>query len=460
MVEGEPTLTMLSQVRAALGLGGVEVSVSGRGRLGSVFAVTELAVAAVGAAGSAFAALLGTAGGSVPAVRVDRALASRWFASSLRPLGWEVPSPWDPLAGDYQGSDGWIRLHTNAPHHRRAALGVLGVSDNRAGVAVAVSRWTVNELEAAIVEAGGAAAAMRSVAEWAAHPQGVAVSAEPLVHRQDLDTEGSRSTWHPALGGKRPLAGLRVLDMTRVLAGPVATRLLAGWGAEVLRIDPPGWDEPGLVPEVTVGKRCARLDLRQAGDRRRWWELAAGADVLVHGYRPGVLEGLGVGAAERDERCPGLVDVSLDAYGWSGPWAARRGFDSLVQMSAGIADAGRVASGADRPVPLPVQALDHATGYFMAAAALAGLAERERTGRASRWQASLARTAKLLIDAGQQELGEAVLEADSSWLPDTAEGTAWGPARRLPPPLQVTGIELAWELPARPLGHDEPAWAT
>ncbi len=202
------------------------------------------------------------------------------------------------------------------------------------------------------------------------------------------------------------------------------------------------------------------LNLRDDDDRQRWWELAAGADVLVHGYRPGALEGLGLGVARRDERCPGLVEVSLDAYGWSGPWAGRRGFDSLVQMSAGIADAGRVATGADRPLPLPVQALDHATGYLMAAAALAGLTERERTGRASQWQASLTRTAKLLTDAGQHELGEEALVADSSWIPDSVEETAWGPARRLPPPLQVAGTDLAWQLPARPLGHDKPAWAT
>lgn len=183
----------------------------------------------------------------------------------------------------------------------------------------AVSRWGVNELERAVVEAGGTAAAMRSVAEWKAHPQGEAVSAEPLVHHRSGITEPARSAWHPVPGERRPLTGLRVLDMTRVLAGPVATRLLAGWGAEVLRIDPPDWDEPGLVPEVTVGKRCARLDLRNDDDRRRWWELAAGADILVHGYRPGALQGLGLGVPERDERCPGLVDVSLDAYGWSGP---------------------------------------------------------------------------------------------------------------------------------------------
>ena len=168
--------------------------------------------------------------------------------------------------------------------------------------------------------------------------------------------------------------------MTRVLAGPVATRFLAGFGAEVLRIDLPGWDEPAIVPDVTLGKHCARLDLRQPRDRNTWEGLLQAADVLVHGYRPGALAGLGLDAEQRRALCPGLVDVSLDAYGWDGPWRGRRGFDSLMQMSCGIAAAGMTMLNRDRPTPLPVQALDHATSYIMAAAAVRGLTDRLITG--------------------------------------------------------------------------------
>ena len=261
--------------------------------------------------------------------------------------------------------------------------------------------------------------------------------------------------------GRRPLAGVRVLDLTRVLAGPVATRLLAGWGAEVLRVDPPGWDEPGVVPEVTLGKRCTRLDLRTDGGRDRFLHLLADADVLVHGYRSDALEGLELGAELRADVRPGLVDVTLDAYGWTGPWAGRRGFDSLVQMSSGIAAAGMAATGADRPVPLPVQALDHATGYLLAASALGGLALRRSDGSGSRWRTSLARMARLLVDAGTAPdlQGDGVDPAPPS-VDGPVEHTAWGDARRLPAPVVVDGAPLWWDLPAGPLGTSPADWAT
>jgi crotonobetainyl-CoA:carnitine CoA-transferase CaiB-like acyl-CoA transferase len=241
----------------------------------------------------------------------------------------------------------------------------------------------------------------------------------------------------------------------------VATRLLAGWGADVLRIDPPGWDEPAVVPEVTLGKRCAHLDLHEVPDRARLLELLAGADVVVHGYRPGALEGLGIGPDVRDVTRPGLVDVSLDAYGWTGPWVGRRGFDSLVQMSSGIAEAGQVAAGAEHPVPLPVQALDHATGYLLAAAALTGLALRSEDGCGSRWRTSLARMARLLVDSGVAP----TIEGDGIDLAGLAPGapverTVWGDARRLPPPVVVEGAPLRWVRPAGPLGTSAPEWAS
>ena len=244
-------------------------------------------------------------GGAAPTVRVDRALASAWFSYSIRPRGWSLPAPWDAIAGDYPTRDGWIRLHTNAPRHRRAALGVLDVPEDRDAVATAVGRWAAEELETEVVAAGGAAAAMRSLAAWEHHPQGRAVAAEPLMHAERTAPSSSRRL-RPVGQGPRPLAGVRVLDLTRVLAGPVATRLLAGWGAEVLRVDPPGWDEPALVPEVTLGKRCCRLDLRTPTGKSQFLTLLASADALVHGYRPGTLEGLGLGVEVRAERCPDL----------------------------------------------------------------------------------------------------------------------------------------------------------
>ena len=425
--------------------------VTGAGALPSAFAVTDLAAGSVAAAGLALAEVAGIAG----PVAVDRRLASFWFSMSIRPDGWSLPAAWDPIAGDYETKDGWIRLHTNAPHHRVAAERVLGRQDDKAGMAQAVSTWARADLEAAVISEGGCAAEMRSVADWAAHPQGRAVASEPLAFFA-ATPDRSPSAWTP--NPKKPLRGLRVLDLTRVLAGPVAARFLAGFGADVLRIDPPDWDEPSLAPEVTLGKTCARLDLREPGDRARFEALLAGADVLLHGYRPDALDNLGYGAAVRRSLAPGLVDVCLDAYGWTGPWAGRRGFDSLVQMSSGIAQAGQDWRGADKPVPLPVQALDHATGYMMAAAVLRLLAQRLSSGAGGQARLSLARTAKLLTEAGPGEPDAPLAEENAADLAPETEATAWGPAHRLRPPLAIAGAPIIWERAARNLGSDDAAW--
>ncbi len=433
------------------------LSIVGHGALPSAFAVTEFAAGSVGAAALALSELIAAGTGTAPFVRVDRRLASLWFGSSIQPIGWEVPPPWDAIAGDYRSSDGWIRLHTNAPMHRAAAVRVLDCPEERSAVAAAVSRWSADDLEASVVAAGGCAAAMRTVAAWNDHPQGTAVSGEPLIDVARFSC--APTLWRPSAA--RPLDGLKILDLTRVLAGPVATRFLAGYGADVLRIDPPGWDEPAVAPDVTLGKRCARLDLEQSDDRRRFESLLAEADVLVHGYRPGALDGLGYDAATRRGLRPDLIDVSLDAYGWAGPWHDRRGFDSLVQMSAGIADAGMRWKRADQPTPLPVQALDHAAGYLIAAAAIAGVVRRLLNEEASTSRLSLARTAEALIDAGPPRADgppwSARTDADLS---QAVEATHWGPARRVAPPVVIDGAAMAWNHAASRLGSADARWTS
>jgi hypothetical protein len=228
----------------------------------------------------------------------------------------------------------------------------------------------------------------------------------------------------------------------------------------ILRIDPPDWDEPALVPEVTLGKRCARLDLRSEHGHEQFAHLLGEADIVVSGYRSDALERLGLGAEQRQRIRPGLIDVSLDAYGWTGPWARRRGFDSLVQMSTGIADAAMAASGAGVPTPLPVQALDHATGYLLAAAVISGLTYRLNTARGSTWRTSLASMARVLIDAGIDDEGLADDGSSIAHLEPVGpvEKTSWGDARRLPPPVEVTGAPLRWVHGSRPLGSDPAAW--
>lgn len=429
-------------------------SEQGEGGLPSAFAVSDLASATIGAAGLALSEWFDVNGAGTPAVRVERRLASLWFAFSMRPEGWALPPAWDALAGDYETSDGCIKLHTNAPHHRAAVLKVLDVAGERQAVAAAVSRWNGPALEDAVVAAGGCAAILRSAEDWRTHPQGKAVRREPLVHHAPGQPGRCRSL---TFRRERPLAGIRVLDLTRILAGPTATRFLAGFGAEVLRIDPPLWDEPSLAPEVTPGKRCARLDLNAPEGKARFKALLAEADILVSGYRSDALERLGLGAAERQEIRPGLIDVSLDAYGWSGPWAARRGFDSLVQMSTGIAAHGMKIAGTAKPAPLPVQALDHATGYLMAAAALRGLSERATTGLGSRWRTSLAKMAELLSDLPKTEEAALAPAGGADYAP-ILETTVWGPARRLHPPVLVDGAPMAFATAACPLGSASPEW--
>jgi hypothetical protein len=445
---------LLTSIQAALGLPGTPIPFTGEGALPSAFAVTDLACASIAAAGQAVGELLRQQTGHLPGVEVDRRLASFWFATTLRPIGWEVPPLWDPVAGDYATKDGWIRLHTNAPHHRAAAESVLGACADRAAMAAKVAQWTSADLEQAVVDAKGCAAEMRSWEQWQRHPQGLAVNAGPLVHFSDGKDE-SRQLWQGSVA--QPLAGLKVLDLTRVLAGPTASRFLAGLGANVLRIDPPTWNEPGVVPEVTLGKRCARLDLHQPADRAVFESLLKDADILLHGYRADALEHLGFGAERRRQLAPGLIDVCLNAYGWSGPWQNRRGFDSLVQMSSGIAEAGRRWKQADKPTPLPVQALDHATGYLMAASAIRLLAERLRSGRGGSARLSLARTAKLLIEQGPGP-DEALSPENPQDQSLQMEQTPWGPAHRLQAPLKISGTPLQWTLPATELGSHQARW--
>jgi CoA-transferase family III len=426
--------------------------------LPSVFAVSDFAAASVATAGAALAAWVAAHTGRPPAMTVSRRLASLWFGTSVQPQGWTLAPAWDAIAGDYTCADGWLRLHTNAPHHRAAALRVLGLlagEADKAVVAAAVAGWQADALEAAVVAAGGCAAVMRSPDAWAAHAQGASVMGEPLLAtRVGADRRQAASSFDAA----RPLQGVRVLDLTRVLAGPVATRFLAGWGAEVLRIDPPDWDEPAVAPDLTLGKRCARLDLRQAAQREQFINLLREADVLVHGYRADALARLGLDEALRRSVRPGLIDVALNAYGWSGPWRERRGFDSLVQMSAGIAHAGMQRLGKDRPTPLPVQALDHATGYLMAAAVLRGLSLRREDGRGFEARTSLARVATLLASEPAAPTPTPMPRAGDADFAAEIEPTDFGPARRLRPPLTINGMAMSWARPASRLGSAPPAW--
>jgi hypothetical protein len=433
------------------------LSITGPERLlPSPFLVTTAAAATIGAATLAVADLAQVPGPvELDTVHASAAVRGERYTSIV---GVPAPPMWDAVAGDYPTVDGWIRLHTNYTQHRQPALTVLGVAAEREAVAAAVRRWPADRLETAVVEAGGCAAAMRTTGEWYDHAHGRHVGDRPLVGIERLTATAPQPfvPGHPA-----PLAGLRVLDLTRVFAGPVATRFLASWGADVLRVEAPAFHELELLfVEVGFGKRSCALDLHVDADRAAFEALVAGADMVVHGYRPGALRGLGYGPEALAALRPGLVVAGLSAYGAAGPWAERRGFDSLVQMSAGIAAEGAAAAGSERPVPLPCQLLDHATGYLLALGALRALQRRTTEGGAWNVSLSLARTAQWLDGLGRDEEAfarpEAALADAERWC--LVSPTPWGDVRHLGPPGGIGGKRPCWRrAPSRP-GADPPTW--
>jgi crotonobetainyl-CoA:carnitine CoA-transferase CaiB-like acyl-CoA transferase len=423
-------------------------------QFGGCYAVSDLAVSTFAAIGEALAFFMSL---KTPTIKIDQRLASLWYAHSLFLASKKQISGWDNIAGDYPCADGWIRLHTNAPHHKKAALSVLQTKADRDAVAREVRQWSGVELEAAIIRANGCAAKMYSAEEWREHLHGKSLSNEPLIHWQTRPTNGQFD--QAPIDPQKPLKGIKVLDITRVIAGPVATRTLAALGAEVLRIDPTDWDEPGLYEELTIGKSCTQLDLQDPKDQSTFKKLLSEADVVVHGLRADALGRLGLGDDQRKIINPDLIEIQHNAYGWSGPWRNRRGFDSLVQMSAGIAQQGMVASGADKPTPLPVQALDHATGYLLAAAAITALGKRRHNNQICAARLSLARTAELLKPSARAFQPDALVPAKETDFSARIEATHLGSARRLKSPFELAEIDISWGMSAPALRSSAPRWA-
>jgi len=362
------------------------VHVQGDPELRSRFRVGELATGAVAAQRLA-AEELQAGDGRVRPVVVDARHVGVAFRSErfLRLNGVPAGAGFAPLSRFLPTTDGWVRLHANYPHHREAVHRALGADP----VAVVAAR-TSRQVEDAVVEAGGVAAAVRTASQWAAHPQGAAVQDLPLLRLRHVASGGARA------GGRheqRQLQGLRVLDLTRVIAGPVGTRTLASYGADVLRVDNPRLPEdPAALLDTGPGKRHVQLDLAQPRDRAQFQELLDAADVLVQGYRPGALAAHGLSSDALAERHPGLVVVTLSAWGAEGPWAHRRGFDSIVQAACGIADAARSPDGT--PGVLPAQALDHGAGHLIAATVMRALTRTREHG--GTWHGELSGPAREL----------------------------------------------------------------
>jgi crotonobetainyl-CoA:carnitine CoA-transferase CaiB-like acyl-CoA transferase len=427
--------------------------------LPSSFAVGTAAQASIAAAALAAGELWRLRTGRRQRVAVDMRAAAIEFRSEryLRVNGKPPAEYHDGIAGLYRCGDGrWVRLHTNLPHHCSGLLALLGCEHDRGAVQRTLEKWRGEALEDAAAEAGLVVTACRSFAEWDAHPQGRAVAKLPLFAIEQIGAAPAKAL--PA--GTRPLAGIKVLDLTRIIAGPVCGRTLAVHGADVLLVT--ASHLPSMLPLVVDtgrGKLSTLIDLREASGRETLAALVREADIFVQGYRPGALAALGFGPQEVAKIRPGIVYVSLCAYSHEGPWAMRRGFDSLVQTASGLNVAEAEAFAEQEPRPLPAQELDHATGYVLAFAAMTALARRAERGGSWHVRASLAQTGYWLRSLGR--VG-GVASADPHYadvrdlLEDSPSG--FGQLTAVRHSALMSETPPHWARPSVPLGTHAPVW--
>ena len=444
----------------------VEITGGGDPVLQTPFRIGETSAAALAATGLAVADLRELRSGRRQEVAVDlrQATASLRSGNYLQVNGVKVRGDRNEVMGMYPAKNGrWSYVHANFPNHRAAALKVLGCEESKAAVRQAVAGWDALELEEAIIAAGGAGGMVRSMAEWAQHPQAAAIAALPLLEIVKIGDAPPEKL----PDGDRPLSGIRVLDLTRVLAGPTCARTLAEHGADVLKITAPhiaARDDQEY--DTGHGKLSARLDLRQPKDLETLKDLVREGDVFSQGYRPGTLGNRGLSPEQLAALRPGIVYVSLCAFSHQGPWATRRGFDTVVQNVSGItARQGQVFPGAEPGAPqfYPVSAIDYLTGYLMAFGAMVALGRRAREGGSWLVRISLAQTGRWLV--GRGEVPEAALAGvPKEFLPDelvrwsTASDTPVGRLGHLKPVVQLSETPPFWARPSVPLGHNEPVW--
>jgi crotonobetainyl-CoA:carnitine CoA-transferase CaiB-like acyl-CoA transferase len=441
----------LREITAGAGLAETPVEIAGDDPVLPVrYRIAAAASGALGALGVAIANL------STPqrvSVNARAAAVSLRSARYLRINGKPLPSPWDPFSGFYPLRDGWISIHCNFPNHREAAMKVLGVGEDRARAESASRSWHGEELEEAIHAAGGCAGYVRSEDKWLAHPQARAVAEQPLVHIERVGDSAAE----PSGSRSRPLEGIRVLDLTRVLAGPTCGKSLAEHGADVLKISAAHLPDSGLVElDTGIGKRSARIDLRIDSETLR--SLAKRADVFLQSYRPGTLAARGFAPQALAELRPGIVCASLDAWGPTGPWRHRRGFDSIVQAVSGIAHAHGDAA---RPRLLPVSAIDYISGYLLAFGVCVALLRRASEGGSWLVRVALARVGKWIVDRGLAQGWEAMPEElpDSELAELLAEMDAPdGRIRYLKPVLKLSRTPAYFARPPVPLGYHPASW--
>ena len=429
------------------------------------FRIGAAGAAALAATGLAAADLWELRNGTRQEVSVDlrQAVASLRSGHYMQINGAPISTERNAVMGVYPAKNGrWSYVHANFPNHRAAALSVLNVPEEKEAVRRAVANWDALELEEAILAAKGAGGMVRSMAEWARHPQAAAIAALPLMEIIKIGD----SAPEPLPEADRPLSGIRVLDLTRVLAGPTSARTLAEHGADVMKITAPHLPNIGYQEYDTGhGKLQAHLDLRQLRDLDTLLGLVREADVFTQGYRPGTLGNRGLSPEDLSKLRPGLVYVSMCAFSHAGPWASRRGFDTVVQTVSGITTRQGETFPDASPGPqfYPVSAIDYLTGYLMAFGAMVALARRARDGGSWLVRISLAQTGKWLVD--RDEVPQATLQnVDKELYP--AEIARWsiesdtpvGRLRHLGPTVRLSETPPFWARPTAPLGFHEPVW--
>ncbi|MCD5398400.1 MAG: CoA transferase [Dehalococcoidia bacterium] len=429
------------------------------------FLIGETSAAALSAVGLAVSDLWDLRTGRRQEIAVDtrQATASLRSGNYMQMDGTPVSSDRNPVMGVYPAMNGrWSYLHCNFPNHRAAALSVLGVEEDREAMARAVAKWDALELEEAIIAANGAGGMVRTMDEWAQHPQGVAVASLPLLEIVKIGDSPSEKL----PDGDRPLSGIRVLDLTRVLAGPTCARTLAEHGADVLKVTGPHLPSIGHQEYDTGhGKLSTHLDLREPDDLEIMRGLVREADVFSQGYRPGTLAKRGLSPEALAEIRPGIVYVSLSAFSHVGPWASRRGFDTVVQTVSGITDRQGELFIGDSPGPqfYPVSAIDYLTGYLMAFGALVALARRTTEGGSWLVRVSLAQIGRWLVERGQTP--EANLhDIPEQFTPEELKrwsmtsDTPMGKLGHLGPVVRLSETPPHWSRTSVPLGYNEPVW--
>jgi crotonobetainyl-CoA:carnitine CoA-transferase CaiB-like acyl-CoA transferase len=413
----------------------------------------------VGTAGAAALAATGIAAAELWALRTGRrqkvsvdlraAVASLKSGAYLRVDGKPPAATWDPFSQFFAVRDGhWVRFHCNYPHHRAAALRVLGVGADQDAARRAAASWDGLELEQAIHAAGGCAALVRSAGEWAAQPHAAAVAGQALLEIERI----GESAPMPLPKADRPLSGIRVLDLTRVLAGPTAAKTLAEHGADVLKIAAAHLPDSGDIDlDTGLGKLSAQLDLRRQSDVATLNALVQGADVFSQSYRPGTLAARGFSPEELAKQRPGIVYVSLSAWGPTGPWKDRRGFDSIVQSASGMALAQGGPAG---PKLLPCSAIDYVSGYLMAFGAMVALARRAKEGGSWRVRVALARVGKWIVDRGMVDAAAAVEPMAKTMETKSPAGMI----THLAPVVRLSETSPYWARPPVPLGYHKAEW--